>query len=309
MKIGLNTDGFGALSLDDCLDRMAALGMEAVEFALGGWSQAPHVKIDRLLADAGERDTLLGKCRERGLTISALNCSGNQLHSDATGKATAELARNTVELAALLGVDRVVMMSGLPPAPGDSTPNWITSNWPPEAGETLEWQWRERILPFWQDFTPVAEKRGIRICIEQIARQAVFNNETFFRLREATGPAVGVNFDPSHLIWMGGDPVSAIRDLGECIYHVHGKDTYIEADARKNGLLDPKWVTPVTGRAWNYVSLGHGTSMRGWLDIVRALKEIGYDDVISIENEDYSLDADTAIDTSNRVLRFCLEQA
>lgn len=57
------------------------------------------------------------------------------------------------------------------------------------------------------------------------------------------------------------------------------------------------------------MTLGHGLSRRGWLEVVGALRDVGYDDVISIENEDYSLDADTAIDTSNRVLRFCLEQA
>ena len=307
MKIGLNTDGFGAWTIERTLDRMAELKMEAVEFALGGWSSAPHVKIDSLLSNAAERDRLLGLCRERGLTISALNCSGNQLHSDESGSRTATLAYATVELAKLLEVDRIVMMSGLPPAPGDSFPNWITSNWPPETQKILEWQWSERVAPFWKEFAPVAEKAGVRICIEQIARQAVHNNETFFRLRGIAGRNVGVNFDPSHLIWMGGDPVAAIEELGECVFHVHGKDTYIEAGSRSNGLLDPKDTTPVKGRAWNYVSLGHGTSYRRWLDILAALKRVGYDDVVSIENEDYSLDPDTAITTSNAVLRFSLD--
>jgi sugar phosphate isomerase/epimerase len=131
---------------------------------------------------------------------------------------------------------------------------------------------------------------------------------SFFRLRDAVGPTVGVNFDPSHLMWMGGDAVSAIKRLGsECIYHVHGKDTYIEAQAKVDGLIDPKPVTPVKGRAWNYVSLGHGNSFRSWLDILSTLNDVGYGDVISIENEDYSLDADTAISTSTSVLRFCIE--
>ena len=307
MKIGLNTDGFGAWTLERTLDRMAELGMTAVEFALGGWSSAPHVKIDALLSSAAEQDKLLGMCRDRGLTISALNCSGNQLHPDETGPKTAKLAYATVELAQLLGVDRIVTMSGLPAAPGDSYPNWITSNWPPETQKILEWQWAEKITPFWKDFAPVAEKAGVRICIEQIARQAVHNNETFFRLRDIAGKNVGVNFDPSHLIWMGGDAVAAIEELGECVFHVHGKDTFIEAKSRSNGLLDPKDTTPVKGRAWNYVSLGHGTSYRGWVEILQALRRVGYDDVISIENEDYSLDPDTAITTSNSVLQFCLK--
>jgi sugar phosphate isomerase/epimerase len=309
MKIGLNTDGFAQLPLEKTLDRCAELGLDFVEFALGGWSGAPHVSIDEMLAGSRARDRLLGMVRERGLAISALNCSGNPLHpKEEVGPKDAELARKTVDLAKLLGVSRVVMMSGLPSAPGDVYPNWITSSWPPESMEILEWQWKEKALPFWKDFAPYATKNGIRICIEQHGRQLVYNNESFFRLRDSIGPTVGVNFDPSHLMWMGGDAVSAIKRLGsECIYHVHGKDTYIEAQAKIDGLIDPKPVTPVKGRSWNYVSLGHGNSYRSWLDILTALTEVGYNDVVSIENEDYSLDADTAISTSASVLKFCIQ--
>lgn len=107
---------------------------------------------------------------------------------------------------------------------------------------------------------------------------------------------------------MGGDPVSAIQTLGDCIYHVHGKDSRIEAQARVDGLLDAKHVMPTKGRSWNFVSLGHGTPVRGWLEIVRALNAVGYDDVISIENEDYSLPAEEAIAASISTLRFCIGQ-
>jgi sugar phosphate isomerase/epimerase len=309
MKIGLNTDGFGAFDLDQCLDKVAALGLSCVEFGMGGWSSAPHLKIDALLASSSQRDQLAGKLRERGLEISALNCSGNQLHPGAVGPDDTDLAYKTLELAKLLGVRRVVMMSGLPGADGDSHPNWITSSWPLEAMEILEWQWSERVIPWWKQFASKAEAAGIRLCVEQHGRQVVYNTESFFRLRDAVGPTVGVNFDPSHLIWMGGDPVSAIQALGECIYHVHGKDSRIEPTARVNGLLDTKHVTPVRPRYWNFVSLGHGSSVRAWLDIVRALRAVGYDDVISIENEDYSMAAEDAVATSAATLRFGIEQS
>ncbi|NTJ67675.1 sugar phosphate isomerase/epimerase [Agrobacterium rhizogenes] len=309
MKIGLNTDGFGAFDLDQCLDKVAALGLSCVEFGMGGWSSAPHLKIDALLASSSQRDQLAGKLREHGLEISALNCSGNQLHPGPVGPDDTDLAYKTLELAKLLGVRRVVMMSGLPGAPGDSHPNWITSSWPPEAMEILEWQWSERVIPWWKQFASKAEAAGIRLCVEQHGRQVVYNTESFFRLRDAVGPTVGVNFDPSHLIWMGGDPVSAIQALGECIYHVHGKDSRIEPAARVNGLLDTKHVTPIRPRYWNFVSLGHGSSVRAWLDIVRALRAVGYDDVISIENEDYSMAAEDAVATSAATLRFGIEQS
>jgi sugar phosphate isomerase/epimerase len=308
MKIGLNTDGFAHLSLEECLNRTAELGLRAVEFCLGGWSNAPHLNVDEALSNASVREVLIGKVRDRGLEISALNCSGNQLHPGKIGTDDSKLAYKAIELAELLAVDRVVMMSGLPAAPGDSAPNWITSSWPPEAREILEWQWTERVLPWWREFAAAARKRGVRLCIEQHGRQIVYNTESFFRLRDAVGATVGVNFDPSHLIWMGGDPVSAIHALADSIYHMHGKDSRIEEQARVNGLLDTKHVTPVRGRFWNYVSVGHGSSVRAWLDVLRALREVGYDDVISIENEDYSLPAEAAVATSAKTLQFCVDQ-
>jgi len=309
MKIGLNMDGFGALSLEASLDRVASLGLGTVEFGLGGWSSAPHVNAAALHASKAERDRLAGAVRDRGLAISALNCSGNPLHPGDIGPRDVALAYQSVEIAAAMEVGRVVMMSGLPGGPGDANPNWITSSWPLEAMAILEWQWKERVLPFWTAFAAHCDKHGVRACLEQHGRQWVYNNESFFRLREAIGPTVGVNFDPSHLMWMGGDAVSAIGALGACIYHVHGKDTRIEPQARVDGLIDVKPVTPVNGRSWNYVSLGHGHSVREWVEIVRALHAAGYDDTISIENEDYSLDADAAVANSVSVLKFCLEQS
>jgi len=313
MKIGLNTDSFGALSLPQCLDQVAELDLSHIEFGLGGWSSAPHVEMGELLASASARDRLLGQLNERGLQLSALNCSGNQLHPGETGRNDSQLAYNTLELATLLGVERIVMMSGLPAGgPGDQCPNWITSSWPLESMQMLDWQWNERVIPWWKVYAKAAQDKGLRLCIEQHGRQCIYNSESFFRLRDALGTTlgktVGVNFDPSHLIWMGGDPVLAIETLGECIYHVHGKDTRIELAARVNGLLDTKHVTPVDDRFWNFVSLGHGTAVHGWLDIVKALKKVGYNDVISIENEDYSLPAVEAVKTSINTLRFCINQ-
>jgi sugar phosphate isomerase/epimerase len=110
------------------------------------------------------------------------------------------------------------------------------------------------------------------------------------KLRDAVGELVGVNFDPSHALWMGGDPLRAIRHLLGAIYHVHAKDTRIDPhNSEINTLLETKPNERVAERSWNYVTLGHGHSEIWWRDFVIQLKQNGYDDVLSIEHEDYSV--------------------
>ncbi len=314
MKLGLMTDGLAHLDRGACLDQVAAWGLDAVEFGVGGWSTSPHLDLRELLGSAAERQRLLAEVADRGLVISALNASGNQLHPGPSGAVDRAKVEGALELAALLGVDSVVLMSGLPAAPGDAYPNWITSSWPPEALEILEWQWRERLVPYWCELAAKADTLGVRLCIEQHGRQCVYNTESFLRLAEAitagvgseVAATVGVNFDPSHLWWMGGDAVAAIESLGEHIFHVHAKDTRIEAKARRDGLLDINPVTPVGDRAWNYVSVGAGRSVEEWTAIVTALRDVGYDGVMSIENEDHSLAPEESVRRAVATLRRAL---
>ena len=91
--------------------------------------------------------------------------------------------------------------------------------------------------------------------------QLVYNPETLLRLREAAGPMVGMNLDPSHLFWMGGDPIEAARVLGEAgaLYHIHGKDSRRERGLwGPNGMLDTKPIDAFRRRSWNYVAVGAG---------------------------------------------------
>lgn len=308
------TDGLAHLDRGACLDQVVAWGLDAVEFGTGGWSSAPHLDLQRLLRDADERKRLVTEVSDRGLTISALNASGNQLHPGPSGAEDRATVAGTLELAAVLGVRTVVLMSGLPAGPGDNHPNWITSSWPPEALVLLEWQWSERLVPYWRELVIRAHGLGVRLCIEQHGRQCVYNTESFLRLRravaaevgEAVASVLGVNFDPSHLWWMGGSAVDAIAALGQSIFHVHAKDTRIEERSRREGLFDTNPVTPVGDRAWNYVRVGEGRSAEEWSGIVAALREVGYDGVLSIENEDHSLPAMEAIAGSIATLRVAL---
>jgi sugar phosphate isomerase/epimerase len=100
------------------LDVAARLRMEQLEFACGNWSSAPHIDLERMVASAAARREFVAKLDDRGISISALNCSGNPLHPGERGRRHDEVTRKTIELAGLMGVDRVVLMSGCPGARG-----------------------------------------------------------------------------------------------------------------------------------------------------------------------------------------------
>ena len=304
MRIGLVTDSLGHLSFDQLLQTAAELGIQTLEFGCGGWSSAPHLNLDLLLGSEMALANFAAKVRHYGLEISALNCSGNPLAPGERGKSHDGVVRKTMKLARLLDIHRVVMMSGLPGGPGDQNPNWIITAWPPEGHEILRYQWEEVALPDWHNLINYARDHGIeKICVEQHAGQLVYNTETLLRLREAVGEIVGVNFDPSHALWMGGDPLRAIRQLRGAIYHVHAKDTRIDPhNSEINTLLETKPNERVGERSWNYVTLGYGHSEIWWRDFVIQLKQNGYDDVLSIEHEDYSLPPIVGVTQSIRLL-------
>lgn len=304
MKIGLNTDSLGTLSIDAMLDLAAELGIETVEFPTGAWSPAPHVDLDRLLESEAARRELLARVADRGLAISALTCNGNQL-DPVSGGAHDEVTRKTIALAPLLGVERIVLMSGCPGGPGDRWANWITVAWPPETAEVLRYQWDEVVIPYWRDLVAYASGHGVeRLCIEMHGQQVVYGVPTLLRLREAVGPQVGANYDPSHLMWMGADPIAAIDALGDAIFHVHAKDTRLERD--RLALASRIETTPndrPQHRSWNYVTLGHGHDEAFWAEFCRALRRIGYDDVLSIEHEDTSMTPEAGVRESVELLR------
>jgi sugar phosphate isomerase/epimerase len=291
MRIGMITDSVGALDFDAMLALSARLGLDTLEFACGNWSAAPHIDRAALLGDARKRRDFLARVAAQGLSISALNCSGNQLHPGAEGHANEAVVRETITLAGLMGIDRVVLMSGCPAAPGDSHPNWITVEWPLEVRDVLKWQWEEVLVPYWRNLVAFAKVCGVRkLCVELHGHQCVYNVRTLLRLREAVGETVGANYDPSHLMWMGADPIAAIRALGPAIYHVHAKDTRIDATiAGVQSTIETIPGDRFQERSWNYVTLGYGHGEAWWADFMATLAAVGYDDVLSIEHEDFMM--------------------
>ena len=278
MKLGVFTVVYGDLPLADALDRVVALGLDAVEIGTGGYPGGAH-DVPELLREAAAR----------GLEISALSCHGNPLHPDAEcARASHKTFLRTLERAGELGVDTVVCFSGCPgDGPAATSPNWVTCAWPPDYLEVLEWQWAERAIPYWTDAAAAARAAGVRVAIEPHPGFLVYNPETALRLRGECGDEIGVNLDPSHFVWQGIDPLLAIRDLGDAIFHVHAKDVYVDPYNRaRNGVLDTKRYDRFAERSWSFRSVGYGQGEQFWRDFVSALRIAGYDGVLSIEHED-----------------------
>lgn len=292
MKIGVFTVLFGQQSFPQALDYIVNSGLEAIEIGTGGYPGNAHANAEALLADPKALETFKKEIESRGLVVSALSCHGNPVHP------TSEVAnlhrkhfRDTVLLAEKLGVDRVVTFSGCPgDHPGAKYPNWVTCPWPDDFLKILEYQWNDVLIPYWQDEVKFAADHGVtKICLEMHPGFCVYNPETLLKLRAAVGPAIGANYDPSHLFWQGMDPVASIRELGKAgaIYHFHAKDCRVdEVNTRLNGVLDTKHYGDVLNRSWIFRTVGYGHGYETWKDIISNLAMIGYDDVISIEHED-----------------------
>ena len=230
LELGLYTDSLPDLGLDAVLDLAAEIGATGIEIATGGQSSAPHLRIDELLGDARRRAEFAAAFETRGLRIAALNCSAWPMHP-VVGDEHVALIRSTIRLAAELGVRKLVSMSGSPgDGPGASTVNFVWYPWPSDALALLERQWSTAI-DLWQDLATEATVAGIeQIALELHPLHLAYNVPTLQRLRDAVGPVIGANIDPSHLFWQQMDPLAVIRTLGPAVHHVHLKDTEIIPD-------------------------------------------------------------------------------
>jgi sugar phosphate isomerase/epimerase len=298
MRIGVFTALWGNLSFEEALDKAVAAGVTAVEIGAGGYPGSPHCPVNELLESKGKREEYLGAVSSRGLIISGFSIHNNPIHPDeAVAKQADEDYRNAIRLAEVMEVPVVNTFSGLPAgAPGDKMPNWVTCPWPPHFLEILDYQWNEKAIPYWKEAAKFAEDYGIKVAFEMHPGMLVYNVYTMLRIRDAAGPAIGCNYDPSHLFWNGVDPVAAIRKLGDAIYHVHGKDVYVDPfNVAVNGCNDNKPYGQIADRSWTFRSIGYGHDLQVWKDIMSAFRMIGYDYVISIEHEDAMMSTDEGL--------------
>jgi sugar phosphate isomerase/epimerase len=267
VRVGLFTDGLAHLALSETLDWLEAElpGVRDLEVGTGGYSSKPHCDLDALLADEAERRAWHGALEGRGFRLAALTANGNPLELPEHDRAL----RDTIRLAAALGVDRVLCMSG---------------------GRA------EHALPYWRDVVALAarERPTLRLCLELEPGSAAYNVSTVERLL-TLGASLTVNVDPSHFFWQMIDPLAAIRRLDGRIGFSHGKDTVLlEERVALDGVLDRT--------SWRYATVGHGHGPDWWTAFVAALQAAGYDDVISVEHEDTSVEPEQGISEGARAL-------
>jgi sugar phosphate isomerase/epimerase len=311
VKVGLFTDGLEHLSFSDALAWCAERDIRDLELGVGGYSPVPHLDVPGLLADHAARTRLLAEVRDAGARIAALNVSGNPLHPDrAVGGPHDQALRDALHLADHLSVERVVAMSGCPGAPGDGTwPVFAGGAWLPDMEGLADWQWEHHLVPYWQVLSDWAarEAPGVLICLELHPGTSVYNAESYRRLRAATGDNVRVNLDPSHFWWQGIDPVRTVQELGDTVAFVHGKDTLIHADrVALHGVLDFRWPGPPDETPWHFCAVGEGRPDAEWEALLAALRDAGYDGVVSIEQEDPRYEPEDGVERSLGGLRRAL---
>lgn len=299
MKLSVLANLYGAKSLEETLQILTGMGVHTVELGAGGYPGKAHCNPEMLLADDAAYEAFMATLKKYQVEVCALATHGNALHPDPAiaGQFDKDF-RNAVLLAEKMGVDTVITFSG---CPGDCEtskyPNWVTCPWPEDFLAILDWQWNQKLIPYWKEAGAFAEAHHVpHIAFEMHPGFCVYNPATLLRLREAVGPVIGANFDPSHLVWQGMDPVAAIRELAGAIYHVHAKDTKIDVyNTAKNGVLDTKHYSDELHRSWIFRTVGYGHGETYWRDMISTLRLCGYDRVLSIEHEDSIMTIDEGL--------------
>lgn len=292
MKLGVFNVVLGHMDFESACSYLEEKGVQMIEVGCGGYPGKAHCDAAKLLDNETELETFKQTLERHHLVISAFSSHGNMLHpkKEIADSFDSDLT-NAILLAERLGVPVVNTFSGCPGgSKEDITPNWVTCPWPDDFSSILEYQWNEVLIPYWKEKVAFAKKHGVhKIALELHPGFCVYNTQTLLRLRNAVGPEIGANFDPSHLIWQGMDPCTCIRELGRAnaLFHFHAKDTKVDKlNTSLNGVLDTTHYSDEINRSWIFRSVGYGNSESFWKDIVSELRLAGYDYVLSIEHED-----------------------
>ncbi|MHC4250504.1 MAG: sugar phosphate isomerase/epimerase family protein [Planctomycetota bacterium] len=169
------------------------------------------------------------------------------------------------------------------------SPIWhMIYSFPPVAPETIDAGFK-RLAELWDPILDVFKECGVKFALEVHPTEIAFDIVTAKRALEALGrrEEFGFNFDPSHLLWQGMDPVKFIEAFPDRIYHVHMKDAIVTLDGTSS-ILSSHLNFGDAGRGWDFRSLGRGGV--DFEEIIRELNRIGYQGPLSVEWEDSGMD-------------------
>jgi sugar phosphate isomerase/epimerase len=330
VKLGAYTACLHDKPVAEAVQVLRDLGLDSAEINSGGFLPPVHLPIEELRASQTARDDYLGIFTDAGVALTALNCNGNPLDPNpAVGPKQAQDVLDSIEVASLLGVKRVVTMSGTPAgSPGGTLPAWNVLPWHSAYLDARDYMWNDVAIPFWKDVQARAADADVKVCIEMHPHNIVYNPATMERLAtEIDATHVGAEMDPSHLFWQGIDPVLAVNALGSLVYNAAAKDTRINEAAKVNGVLDDRFgrvaVTDPNAlflggdytlsrwpenASWDFVAVGRGHDVSWWSDFLAALEKVDPDMPVNIEHEDQELDqmeglryaADTLLQAAGR---------
>jgi sugar phosphate isomerase/epimerase len=278
MKLGFLTAPFPTQPLEEVADWAAANGFEALEVCCWPRSEGAarryagicHIDVDGL-SDAHAKE-IVDDLGRRGIMVSGLGYYPNPLHPDeGHRRQVADHLKKVITAASLMGVPVVTTFIG-----ADQTKTQM-ENW-------------DEAKKVWREIVSHARDSGIRIAIENCPM--IFSNDewpsghnlayspSIWRtMFDEFGDTIGLNFDPSHLVWQMIDLETAIQEFGERFYHVHAKDLQID----HQGLYDHGILS--LGMGWQVPRLP-GLGEVDWRVFFSALYRVGYDYVVSIEHED-----------------------
>ncbi|HPD14928.1 MAG TPA: sugar phosphate isomerase/epimerase [Planctomycetota bacterium] len=270
MQIGFLTACMGKKSLEDVVRVASELGFAALEVSVG------HLPADRAIKEASKIKDLFA---ENGLAISSLAAYSNLLEADEAKRQAAIAAfKKNVDACVAVGTPILCAMTGMP-VPGKSKEQTIAED-------------------FKTVFTPLAqyaEDKGIKIAFENWFPTLLQHFDLWDAILAAVpSPAIGFNYDPSHLIWQGIDYLGGVDRYKDRIFHTHAKDTEMKAEVlARRGCLAGGW--------WRYVIPGYGSVE--WGKYVGRLRQIGYKGVLSIEHEDGAFSPEDGLDKGIKYLR------
>jgi sugar phosphate isomerase/epimerase len=265
VKLGLFTAAFGERALAEVERWAAAAGFDTLEV-----HRPPGADLDF----------------ETQFEVSALAYYPNNLDPDDGAREAAHAhLRALIDAAQRLGVGLVCTFAGADPAkPLDENLARFRELWPP--------------------LVAYAEARGVRIAIENCpmvswpgGTNLAYCPAAWDAMFEAIpSPALGLNLDPSHLVWLGVDYERAARDYGHRVFHVHAKDTEIVRDELyRRSILSH-------GAGWQHGRIP-GRGEIDWGRFIGALREAGYDGVVSVEHEDHDLGVEPGFEHARDTLR------